>query len=132
MKKRIVLTFGTFDGLHPGHEYYLSQAKTYGDHVVTIIATDTTIRQHKHREPYHLQEERLQQLRATGRSDEIVLWRESGFEWCLEEYKPDVICMGYDQWDISGKIKQYDIPMVRIDSYHPEWYKSSIVMKKKI
>jgi FAD synthase len=38
-----ILTFGSFDVVHKGHEYYLSEARKYGDHLITIIATDHNI-----------------------------------------------------------------------------------------
>lgn len=40
----VVLTFGTFDIFHPGHEYYLREAKKHGDKLVTVIARDQTVK----------------------------------------------------------------------------------------
>ncbi len=43
-KERItVMTFGTFDMFHPGHEYYLSEARKLGDTLITIVARDVTV-----------------------------------------------------------------------------------------
>jgi FAD synthetase len=42
-KKRVVMTFGTFDLLHPGHLHYLSEAKKLGDYLITIVARDATV-----------------------------------------------------------------------------------------
>ena len=39
---KIVMTFGTFDHLHPGHIYYLSEARKYGDYLITVVARDKT------------------------------------------------------------------------------------------
>lgn len=143
-KKKIVLTFGTFDILHLGHQYYLSQAKKYGDHLVTIIARDSTVLKVKWRLPSHNEQTRLQNLTQTKRSDEVVLGHESGFDRCLDYYKPDVICMGYDQGDVSWKLQvesekwnksiiynlKSKISLVRIAPYKPEKRKSSILAKK--
>jgi FAD synthetase len=41
--KKTVMTFGTFDRLHPGHEYYLSEARKYGDCLITVVARDKTV-----------------------------------------------------------------------------------------
>gem|GEM_PF-2920555 len=48
-----VLTFGTFDHLHPGHESYLIQAKAYGDELITIVALDETVKRIKGKLPDH-------------------------------------------------------------------------------
>ncbi|MEI6711388.1 MAG: adenylyltransferase/cytidyltransferase family protein [bacterium] len=37
------MTFGTFDRFHPGHEYYLREAKKLGDTLITIVARDNTV-----------------------------------------------------------------------------------------
>jgi len=39
----LVMTFGTFDRFHPGHEYYLREAKKLGDSLLTVIARDVTV-----------------------------------------------------------------------------------------
>lgn len=38
MKK--VLTYGTFDLLHPGHIYLLKEAKKLGDELIVGVSTD--------------------------------------------------------------------------------------------
>jgi FAD synthetase len=43
MKKKVVMTFGTFDMFHPGHRYYLSEARKEGDVLVVIVARDITV-----------------------------------------------------------------------------------------
>lgn len=40
---KIVMAFGTFDVFHPGHEYYLTQAKKYGDILIVVVARDKTV-----------------------------------------------------------------------------------------
>jgi glycerol-3-phosphate cytidylyltransferase-like family protein len=35
-----VMCFGTFDIFHPGHAYYLSEAKKLGDTITIVIARD--------------------------------------------------------------------------------------------
>jgi len=42
-RKVQVLTFGSFDFVHKGHEYYLFEAKKYGTHLSTIVAHDENI-----------------------------------------------------------------------------------------
>ena len=41
MKK--VMTFGSFDVLHKGHEHYLKEAKSYGDYLIVVVARDENI-----------------------------------------------------------------------------------------
>lgn len=134
-KKKVVLTFWTFDRLHLGHQYYLSQAREYGDYVVTIVARDSTVLKVKGRLPFSTEDQRLENLKKTARSDEVVLGREDWFDWCLDYYQPDVICMGYDQGDVSGRLKAEDwtrkgLKIVRIAPYMPDKWKSSLLKQK--
>jgi len=128
-KKKIILTFGTFDRLHPWHEYYLREARTYGDYLVTIVARDSTVWRVKSKQPFYDEVTRLQHLQTTGRSDEVVLGHERWFDRCLDYYKPDVICLWYDQGDVSWKLKaeSWKYQIVRIPSYMPEKWKSSLL-----
>ena len=41
MKK--VMCFGTFDGVHKGHEYYLHEARKLGDYIVVVVALEDVV-----------------------------------------------------------------------------------------
>lgn len=43
MKKKVVMTFGTFDVFHPGHRFYLSEARKLGNRLLVIVALDSTV-----------------------------------------------------------------------------------------
>ena len=32
-----VMVFGTFDGVHPGHENFFEQAKQHGDYLIAVF-----------------------------------------------------------------------------------------------
>ena len=55
--KRVVAT-GTFDGIHKGHEFFLSEAKKLGDWLGVVIARDATVKQVKGRTPIRNQKQR--------------------------------------------------------------------------
>ena len=41
---KTVMTFGTFDLAHPGHIFYLNEAKKLGDKLITVIARDANLK----------------------------------------------------------------------------------------
>lgn len=92
-----ILTFGSFDVVHKGHEYYLSEAKRYGDRLITIIATDTNIERIKGRKPLHSQEERQKHIETLDICDAVIIGSENTPMQWLELYQPYAICLGYDQ-----------------------------------
>ena len=42
-KQKKVMTFGTFDGVHQGHENLLTQAKKLGNELIVVVAQDATV-----------------------------------------------------------------------------------------
>ena len=54
----IVLAGGVFDIIHPGHISTLNAAKSLGDVLVVVVATDNTAVKMKKRTPIHSQEQR--------------------------------------------------------------------------
>ena len=42
-----VMAFGTFDVLHPGHHFYLEQARKLGDNLVVVVARDANVKKLK-------------------------------------------------------------------------------------
>jgi len=95
--KRIAICFGTFDLLHPGHEDYFRQAKDAADELIVIVARDVTVLDVKGNLPRMNESERLFAVQEHPLVDEARLGHEDDKYRVLEEIKPDVICLGYDQ-----------------------------------
>ena len=129
MKK--VMCAGTFDIIHPGHLYYLSEAKKYGDRLVVVVARDGTSKSFKGKQPAHNERDRLEAVRMLKIVDEAVLGRLGDIFGIIEEIKPDVICLGYDQkvqkQEVEDELKKRNIKsdVIRIGSYMENVYKSS-------
>ena len=54
-----VLAFGSFDPLTDAHKDFFRQAKSLGDYLTVVVAHDSALRAHKHREPLMSEQERL-------------------------------------------------------------------------
>lgn len=130
-KKKTVITFGTFDIVHPGHSYYLSEAKKLWDTLVTIIATDANVLRIKNRPTVHSQETRKNDVQGLGISTIVAIGDEKDPYLCLRKYSPDIICLGYDQQGFISGLARYlelakiQIEIVRIPAFQPEKFKSS-------
>lgn len=126
MSQKTVLAFGTFDLFHKGHGYFLREAKKYGDRLVVVVARDANVEHIKGRRPHENEQIRLQSLLDCGFVDEARLGYE---EWgkhlqVLDDVKPDVICLGYDQ---RAHLPEGSWQVIRIDAFEPDTYKSSLL-----
>ena len=132
--KYTVLTFWSFDVVHKWHSYYLNQAKKYWDLLITIVATDQNIEKFKKFKPQNNQQKRIEDIKKLNISDEVVAGKEENFLKWIDIYSPKVICFGYDQRWVE-KVEDYitknnlDIEIIRIKSFKPEVYKSSLLKK---
>jgi len=99
-----VMATGTFDLLHLGHIYYLKEAKKLGDKLAVVVATDTTVRKLKH-EPVNPEEIRLNLIKELKIVDEAYLGHEDDMYEIVEEIKPDIIALGFDQLHDEKKIE---------------------------
>lgn len=97
MKQTVVLASGIFDLLHPGHLYFLLEAKRLGDKLVVVVASDKTVRRQGKR-PLFSQADRLQLVQAIEFVDEAVIGQPGSSLASLKEVNPDIIALGYDQW----------------------------------
>jgi cytidyltransferase-like protein len=129
---QLVITFWTFDYFHPGHEAYLLQAKQYGDYLITIIARDSTVERIKGKLPEHDENERLLTLTEFGKIDIVELGDLDDPYTCLHTYKPQVICLGYDQHSFDIWLRKrcdtnqlQNTTILRLSSFEPEKRKSS-------
>jgi len=129
MKK--VLSFGTFDILHPGHTYFLKQAKKYGDFLVVVVARDLTVKKVRGRMGGNDEKIRKRGVENLKIADQVLLGDENDYYKVLDKVRPDVICLGYDQKSFTDDLEQelrkrkINSKIVRIKSYKPEKYKSS-------
>lgn len=128
---KIVLTCGTFDVLHLGHLHVFEKAKEYGDRLVVVVARDKTVRDVKGILPYHNEEERKRMLESVCIVDEVRLGSVDCPYAILEEIKPDIIAIGYDQLafvdKLAKKITEFGLntQIVRLPPLNEARYKSS-------
>lgn len=126
-----VMAAGTFDVLHKGHEFFLKEAKKRGSRLVAVIARDETVGKFKGRKPLYGEQARADAVRGLGIADEVLLGHKGDIFEIIEEVKPDVICLGYDQQvkeeTLAAELKRRNIParIVRLPSHEPHIYKSS-------
>lgn len=126
-----VLCFGTFDIVHPGHIYFLKQAKKYGDFLTVVIARDLTVLKVKGRIPKNHERKRLREIEELSIADRVILGDENDPYKIIERVEPDIICLGYDQKafvdGLKAELKKIKIncKIYRIGAHKPEIYKSS-------
>jgi FAD synthetase len=87
---------GVFDLLHPGHLYFLREARKLGDELWVVVARDSTARRFKH-EPIMSEGSRVALVESLKPVDRAVLGHEGNIYEILDEIRPDVIALGFDQ-----------------------------------
>lgn len=98
-----VMASGVFDILHLGHLHYLEESKKLGDELIVVIATDKRVRELKH-EPITNENTRLELIKAMKPVDDAFLGYESDIYKIVEEIKPDIITLGFNQEHDEEKI----------------------------
>lgn len=134
---KTVMTFGTFDIVHPWHIFFLQQAKNYGDRLITIVARDVNVLKFKWKLPMYQEAKRLQDIKDLGIGDIVVLGHEEDYFEAIQTYMPDIIALGYDQIHLIYELStflythQYKTEVITIDSFQAEQYKSSLIKKSQ-
>ena len=104
MSIRRVVATGTFDILHPGHLYYLEESRKLGDELWVIVARDSNVK-HKPR-PVIPEEHRLAMVAALKPVDHAVLGDKTDMFRPIEEIRPDVITIGFNQMFNEAKLEE--------------------------
>ena len=129
---RVVLAGGVFDIIHPGHIHTLNSAKTLGDVLVVVVATDKTAEKMKKRSPLHNQEQRQKLVNSLSIVDLCIIGHEGDIFKTVEQVRPEIIALGYDQihqekFIIEGCRKlNLPIKVARLQSPTPEISSSQI------
>ncbi len=105
MGKKKVMAAGVFDLLHLGHLHYLKEAKELGDKLVVVVACDETVRKRKH-EPLMKEDVRAEMVSFLKPVDEVFVGYQDDKYRTVEEIKPDIIALGYDQVHEEDRIKE--------------------------
>lgn len=141
-KEKLVLASGTFDLLHLGHVKYLEEAKKTGGKnakLVVIVARDKTVEKRKGRKPVMPEDHRRALVESLKVVDEALLGYENfDISKVIEDIKPDVIAVGYDQNGIEAQVRKaveekgLNIQVVKIGRFGKPELNSSLKIKKKI
>lgn len=131
-KRKKVLAFGTFDIFHKGHEFYLREARKHGNTLNVIVARDSTVKQIKGKYPLNNELKRLAVIQNLEYVNKAFLGYEDDKYKIIEELKPDIICIGYDQNSFNKELKNIlkkrglNPKIVKFEkAFKPELYKTS-------
>lgn len=123
-----VIAFGTFDIVHPGHLFFLKEAKKLGDFLVVVIARDQTVARLKKHPTKNNETARLSQVTSFGVADKVVLGSLTDIFEVVRQENPDIVALGYDQTfftdELSNNIHS-KTKIVRLPSFKPDIFKSS-------
>ncbi|AGI47699.1 cytidyltransferase-related domain protein [Thermoplasmatales archaeon BRNA1] len=101
-----MIASGVFDIIHPGHISYLQQAKSFGDELIVVIASDNTVRRKKHEPitPDYMRARIVENLKPVDRA---IVGHDSGSIFdIVREIRPDVIVLGFDQNFDDAELKR--------------------------
>jgi len=129
---RVVLAGGVFDIIHPGHIYTLNSAKSLGDTLVVVVATDKTAEKMKKRTPLHNQDQRKNLVESLSMVDLCLIGDDEDIFQTVKKVKPEIIALGYDQvhqekfiTDGCHKLN-LNVKVARLQSPNPEISSSKI------
>lgn len=107
---KVVLATGVFDLLHIGHVRFLIESKRRGGpraKLVVVIARDTTVFKRKGHKPIVPEAERREIIGSLKAVDRAILGHvEFDMLGVLDELKPDIVAVGYDQRDIKLSLEK--------------------------
>jgi cytidyltransferase-like protein len=138
---KVVLAGGVYDVLHLGHLAALTEAKSLGDVLVAVVATDITVEMLKGRKPVFPQEDRRALVEGLKPVGKAILGYEDvgfGFEQVLVEVMPDIVAFGYDQENLERSVseiinrRKLKIRSVKLAQYERERYLSSTSVRQKL
>lgn len=129
------MVFGTFDGLHKGHENFFKQARKLSKRpfLIVSVARDLNVKRIKGKNPLFGEKQRAARVRKSKLAEKVVL---GGLHQHLDHIfrqKPDIIALGYDQKAYVRELKAdirrgiLKVKIVKLKSFKPKIYKSSLI-----
>jgi FAD synthetase len=107
--------------------------------LVVIIARDSTVEKTKSKKPIMSEDQRRALVESLKVVDKAVLGYENlDIGEVIENVKPDIIALGYDQTDMEREVRNYvnknkvNVKIVRIGKFGENTLDSSSKIKQKI
>lgn len=138
-----IMAFGTFDIIHPGHINFFQQARALVEqeraepYLIVSLARDKNVERIKGRKPRSSERTRLARVKKLPEVDEAMLGALDDYIGHIVKQKPDIIALGYDQkaythgLRLNLKRAGLDVKVVRLKSYKPRIYKTSLLQKSR-
>ena len=106
MKK--VITYGTYDLFHYGHQRLLERAKALGDYLIVGVTTDNFDLERGKMSTCNNVMERIEAVKATGLADQIVIEEYKGQKIDdIQKYGVDIFAIGSDWEGYFDYLKEY-------------------------
>lgn len=125
------LVFGVFDGLHLGHQYFLTEALKRSDNLVVVVTLDEVVASLKKHLPINCLAERMNRIKEFNSNLIVVPGDLVSGQWqVLKDNLYDIIWLGYDQQGIAKELDKLKIIYEFLKPYQPEVYKSSLLYNR--
>ncbi len=93
MLTKKILVGGCFNSIHPGHIYFLQEAKKLASELIVVLTNDKN-----NKKPYAISvKERKKLLKFLNIADKILIGDPKDKTKVVKKIKPDIIALGYDQ-----------------------------------
>ena len=107
MKKKVVLTYGTFDLFHIGHLNLLTRLKSLGDHLIVAVSTDE-FNAKKNKQtiiPFHDRIQIVKNIECVDMAIPEENWEQKVHD--IKKYDVSIFGMGHDWAGKFDKLKAY-------------------------
>ncbi|HYC34242.1 MAG TPA: adenylyltransferase/cytidyltransferase family protein [Candidatus Paceibacterota bacterium] len=126
-----VLVFGTFDGIHKGHIYFLKEAAKLGNLYVSI-ATDLATKKLKSHFPKYSEKEREAAVEKLGIANQVLIGDDEIESWkTLKALTPNIVALGYDQKRLKEVLKplskEFGFNIKVLKGFEPKKYHSKFL-----
>ncbi|MDR3519534.1 MAG: adenylyltransferase/cytidyltransferase family protein [Candidatus Pacebacteria bacterium] len=137
-KKKKIMVFGTFDGLHKGHVDFFKQAKNFikNSFLIVSIARDKNVLKIKGEYPSLKEGERVALVESCKLADKVILSGTKNHIPHIVKIRPDIIALGYDQKayvkDLKKDLKNKGVlvKIIRLKPYKEHVYKNHLLKIK--
>jgi len=110
--RRVVLTNGCFDIIHPGHIRYLQQARDLGDALIVALNSDESVRALKGQQrPIFTQDERAEIMAALSFVGYVTIFLQDTPRDLIATLLPDLLVKGGD-WSPENIVGREEIEAV--------------------